>query len=86
MQRIHIFEFRDGKIVAHWANRDDLGTTKQLGFTLNPPQYGGDWRRALRCTTHCQTGMFPILTGRSMPTASSTDVAGEACDGVRFVR
>lgn len=38
VQRIHIFEFRDGKIVAHWANRDDLGTAKQLGFTLNPPQ------------------------------------------------
>ncbi len=37
-QSIHIFEFRDGKIVEHWANRDDLGTAQQLGFTIPPPQ------------------------------------------------
>ena len=38
VQRIHIFEVRDGKLITHWANRDDLGTAQQLGFTLNPPQ------------------------------------------------
>lgn len=38
VQHIHIFEVRDGKIVGHWANRDDLGMAQQLGFTINPPQ------------------------------------------------
>ncbi len=38
VQHIHIFEVRDGKIVKHWANRDDLGMAQQLGFTFTPPQ------------------------------------------------
>jgi len=28
----HWFRVADGQIVEHWANRDDLGTTSQLGF------------------------------------------------------
>jgi predicted ester cyclase len=31
-QHIHWFKLRDGKIVAHWANRDDLGMMQQLGL------------------------------------------------------
>jgi len=38
VQRIHIFTVRDGQIVAHWANRDDLGMAKQLSFTITAPQ------------------------------------------------
>ncbi len=37
VQHIHIFEVREGKIVAHWANRDDLGMARQLGFAIVPP-------------------------------------------------
>ncbi|HEY2205551.1 MAG TPA: hypothetical protein VGH99_13850 [Pseudonocardia sp.] len=29
----------DGKIIEHWANRDDLGTAVQLGWTPPSPVY-----------------------------------------------
>ena len=35
----HWFRIADGKVVEHWANRDDLGTGMQLG-----------WIRRRRCT------------------------------------
>jgi predicted ester cyclase len=31
VELVHIFRLRDGKIVEHWAVRDDLGLMKQLG-------------------------------------------------------
>jgi len=31
VELVHIFRFREGKIVEHWAVRDDLGLMKQLG-------------------------------------------------------
>jgi predicted ester cyclase len=31
VELVHIFRLRDGKIVEHWAVRDDLGMMKQLG-------------------------------------------------------
>jgi predicted ester cyclase len=31
VELVHIFRIRDGKIVEHWAVRDDLGMMKQLG-------------------------------------------------------
>lgn len=31
VELVHIFRIRDGKIVEHWAVRDDLGLMKQLG-------------------------------------------------------
>jgi predicted ester cyclase len=35
-QHIHWFKLRDGKIVAHWANRDDVGMMQQLGLLPAP--------------------------------------------------
>jgi steroid delta-isomerase-like uncharacterized protein len=36
VQHIHWYKIRDGKIIDHYANRDDLGMTRQLGL-LAPP-------------------------------------------------
>jgi steroid delta-isomerase-like uncharacterized protein len=36
IQHIHWFKLRDGKIVAHWANRDDVGMMQQLGLLPTP--------------------------------------------------
>ena len=35
----HWFRVADGKVVEHWANRDDLGTAVQLGWTPPSPLY-----------------------------------------------
>jgi predicted ester cyclase len=35
----HWFRMRDGKVAEHWANRDDLGMGKQLGWTPPTPPY-----------------------------------------------
>ncbi len=32
MTQSHRFRIEDGRIIEHWANRDDLGTAKQLGW------------------------------------------------------
>lgn len=37
VQHIHWFKLRDGKIVSHTANRDDLGMMRQLGLLPSPP-------------------------------------------------
>lgn len=34
VQHIHLFRVVDGKIVEHWANRDDLGAARQVGLEL----------------------------------------------------
>jgi steroid delta-isomerase-like uncharacterized protein len=31
VQHIHIWRLADGKVVEHWASRDDLGAMRQLG-------------------------------------------------------
>jgi predicted ester cyclase len=33
------FRKADGKVIEHWANRDDLGTAMQLGWTPPSPLY-----------------------------------------------
>jgi predicted ester cyclase len=35
----HWFRVADGKVIEHWANRDDLGTAVQLGWTPPSPLY-----------------------------------------------
>ena len=35
VQHIHMFRLKDGQIVEHWANRDDVEMMRQLG--LHPP-------------------------------------------------
>jgi predicted ester cyclase len=32
VQHIHMFRLRGGRIVEHWANRDDVGMMRQLGL------------------------------------------------------
>jgi len=36
VQHMHLFRIVDGKIAAHWANRDDLGAARQVGLELRP--------------------------------------------------
>jgi predicted ester cyclase len=35
----HWFRMKDGKIIEHWANRDDLGMARQLGWVPPTPVY-----------------------------------------------
>jgi predicted ester cyclase len=38
VQHIHIFRVSDdGKLIEHWANRDDVGAMAQLGLLPSPP-------------------------------------------------
>jgi predicted ester cyclase len=37
VQHTHIVRVADGKIIEHWANRDDLGQMAQLGLLPPPP-------------------------------------------------
>jgi steroid delta-isomerase-like uncharacterized protein len=39
VQHIHWYKLRDGRIVEHYANRDDVGQLQQLGL-LPPPSPG----------------------------------------------
>lgn len=39
MTQSHWFRVRDGLILEHWANRDDLGTGKQLGWIPPTPAF-----------------------------------------------
>jgi predicted ester cyclase len=35
----HWFRIEDGKVIEHWANRDDLGQARQLGWVPPTPVY-----------------------------------------------
>ncbi|MGW6727438.1 ester cyclase [Nocardia sp. NPDC055029] len=39
MTESHWFRMRDGKILEHWANRDDLGMARQLGWLPPSPVF-----------------------------------------------
>jgi predicted ester cyclase len=38
VQQIHIVRFLDGKLIEHWASRDDLGALRQLGLLSALPR------------------------------------------------
>jgi predicted ester cyclase len=44
----HWFRVEDGLILEHWANRDDIGTAKQLGWVPPTPVYLFRMARAKR--------------------------------------
>jgi predicted ester cyclase len=35
----HWFRIADGKVIEHWANRDDMGMARQLGWIPPSPKY-----------------------------------------------
>ena len=39
MTQSHWFRFQDGRIIEHWANRDDLGMARQLGWVPPTPVF-----------------------------------------------
>jgi predicted ester cyclase len=47
----HWFQVRDGRIVEHWANRDDMGMARQLGWIPPTPGYLFKMGRAKRRAT-----------------------------------
>ncbi len=44
----HGFRIEDGQITEHWANRDDLGMARQLGWIPSTPAYLFKMARAKR--------------------------------------
>jgi predicted ester cyclase len=50
----HWFRMADGKVIEHWANRDDLGQAKQLGWLPPSPTYLIRMARAKRRATHAR--------------------------------
>ena len=48
MTQSHWFRIEDGQITEHWANRDDLGTARQLGWIPPTPAYLFKMARAKR--------------------------------------
>jgi predicted ester cyclase len=44
----HWFRVADGKVIEHWANRDDIGTAKQLGWVPPSPVFLFRMARAKR--------------------------------------
>ena len=39
MTQSHWFRIEDGQVIDHWANRDDMGHARQLGWLPPTPTY-----------------------------------------------
>ena len=52
----HWLRSADGKVIEHWANRDDLGTAVQLGWTPPSPLYLARMIIATRRARHGAVG------------------------------
>jgi predicted ester cyclase len=48
----HWFRIAEGKVIEHWANRDDIGTAQQLGWIPPTPSYLFRMARARRRARH----------------------------------
>jgi hypothetical protein len=48
MTQSHWFRLADGRIIEHWANRDDLGMARQLGWIPPSPVFLVKMARAKR--------------------------------------
>ncbi len=48
MTQSHWFRMEDGRIIEHWANRDDLGMARQVGWVPPTPAYLFKMARAKR--------------------------------------
>ena len=56
MSQSHWFRMRDDRIAEHWADRDDLGTARQLGWIPPRPLYLVKMARAKRLAARTASG------------------------------
>ena len=56
MSQSHWFRMQDGRIAEHWADRDDLGTARQLGWIPPRPLYLVKMARAKRRAARTASG------------------------------
>jgi len=63
----HWFRIEDGKIIEHWANRDDLGQAKQLGWVPPTPAYLIRMARARRRAQRRHRRLHPAPTESAVP-------------------
>lgn len=76
----HWFRIADGKVIEHWANRDDLGTATQLGWTPPSPRY---LARMLLATRRIRRGV-PRPRDRATPGSNPEHRIAALPDGSVF--